>query len=80
MKSKAFGFTLLSFIVVAIIVLGQLSKSEAQEQSDWLIVYCNDAATWAAEEERNVPLNERTGQPDYKGIAEDHCPGMRPAQ
>ena len=42
-------------------------------------LYCEDAAIWAAEEARGVPLEERVGQPDYRGIADDHCPGMRPA-
>lgn len=66
-------------LIIALIVMGQLSKGEAQEQTDWLTAYCTDAAVWAAEEARGVPINQRTGQPDYKGIAEDSCPGMRPA-
>lgn len=68
-----------AFMILAVTVLGQLSQSEAEEQSDWLVSYCTDAAIWAAEEARGVPLEKRTGQPDYKGIAEEHCPGMRPA-
>lgn len=68
-----------AFMILAVTVLGQLSQGEAEEQSDWLVSYCRDAAIWAAEEARGVPLEKRTGQPDYKGIAEEHCPGMRPA-
>lgn len=41
--------------------------------------YCTDAALWAAEEARGVPLNRRRGQPDYDDIAAEQCPGMRPA-
>lgn len=65
--------------IAAVLVMGQLSKGEAREQEDWLISYCKDAAIWAAEEARGVPLNQRTGQPDYRGIAAESCPGMRPA-
>lgn len=79
MSKQATKLLWAAFLFVALIVMGQLSKSEAQEEADWLISYCTDAAIWAAEEARGVPLNQRTGQPDYKGIAEESCPGMRPA-
>lgn len=79
MSKQATKFLWAAFLFVALLAMGQLSKGEAQEQADWLISYCTDAAIWAAEEARGVPLSERTGQPDYKGIAEESCPGMRPA-
>lgn len=41
--------------------------------------YCAEVAVWAAEEARGIPPERRTGMPDYRGIAEDHCPGMRKA-
>lgn len=63
----------------AVIVMGQLSKTDAQDHQEWLTAYCTEAAVWAAEEARGVPLNKRTGQPDYRGIADEQCPGMRPA-
>lgn len=66
--------------VAAILTLGHLSKGEAQDQQEWLTSYCTDAAIWAAEEARGVPLNHRTGQPDYRNIAAEQCPGMRPAR
>ncbi len=79
MSKQATNAAWAAFLFVALIVMGQLSKGEAQEQADWLTAYCTEAAIWAAEEARGVPLNQRTGQPDYRGIAEEHCPGMRPA-
>ncbi|MDC8443730.1 hypothetical protein JJO83_13665 [Halomonas aquamarina] len=79
MSEQATKLLWAAFLFVALIVMGQLSKGEAQEQADWLTAYCTEAAIWAAEEARGVPLNQRTGQPDYRGIAEEHCPGMRPA-
>lgn len=66
-------------LLVSVVAMGQLSKSDAQEEQEWLTSYCTDAAIWAAEEARGVPLNRRTGQPDYRGIAAEQCPGMRPA-
>tara|TARA_R100001039_G_scaffold28064_2_gene19435 strand:+ start:2219 stop:2536 length:318 start_codon:yes stop_codon:yes gene_type:complete len=79
MSKQATKLLWAAFLFVALLVMGQLSKSEAQEEDEWLTAYCTDAAIWAAEEARGVPLSERTGQPDYKGIAEEQCPGMRPA-
>lgn len=79
MSTQATKLLWVAFLFVALLVMGQLSKSEAQEEAKWLNAYCTDAAIWAAEEARGVPLNQRTGQPDYRGIAEELCPGMRPA-
>ncbi|MFI8748880.1 hypothetical protein ACIGG6_02575 [Vreelandella lionensis] len=79
MSKQATKFLWAAFLFVALLVMGHLSKGEAQEQAAWLEDYCTSAAIWAAEEARGVPLNQRTGQPDYKGIAEESCPGMRPA-
>lgn len=79
MSSQATKGLWVTIMLVSIAVLGQLSQSEAEKQTDWLVSYCTDAAIWAAEEARGVPLEQRTGQPDYKGIAEESCPGMRPA-
>lgn len=66
-------------LFAAVLVMGQLSKIDAKEQQNWLTDYCTDAAIWAFEAHRGVPLSERTGQPDYRGIAAEQCPGMRPA-
>ncbi|PKG49640.1 hypothetical protein [Halomonas sp. MES3-P3E] len=79
MSTKTQRALLAGAAITAVLVLGQLSQGEAKEQDDWLTTYCTDAAVWQAEEARGVPLELRTGQPDYKGIAENSCPGMRPA-
>ncbi|WGI23662.1 hypothetical protein QEN58_09860 [Halomonas alkaliantarctica] len=79
MSNQAAKALWVAIMLISIAVLGQLYQREAEEQSDWLVSYCTDAAIWAAEEARGVPLEKRTGQPDYKGIAEEHCPGMRPS-
>ncbi len=79
MSTKTQRALLAGAAVAIVLALGQLSKSEAKQEAEWLTSYCTDAAIWAAEEARGVPLSERTGQPDYKGIAEEQCPGMKPA-
>lgn len=66
-------------VAIATLALGQVTQHDAERQQDWLTSYCTDAAVWAAEEARGVPLNQRTGQPDYREIAAESCPGMRPA-
>ncbi|RUR26809.1 hypothetical protein ELY33_17020 [Vreelandella andesensis] len=42
--------------------------------------YCADVAVWQAEAARGIDPLRRTGHPDYRGIAEEHCPGLRPAK
>lgn len=42
-------------------------------------LYCEGAITWAEEAARGVPPEQRIGQPDYRGIADEHCPGYRAA-
>ncbi|MCC5904127.1 MAG: hypothetical protein JJT87_19620 [Halomonas sp.] len=79
MSNEAVKALWVAIMLVSVTVLGQLSQREEEEQSDWLISYCTDSAVWAAEEARGIPLEQRTGQPDYRGIAEASCPGMRPA-
>lgn len=56
-----------------------VSDTDREVQQASLEQYCADAALWAAEESRGVPLAHRRGQPDYRGIAAEQCPGMRPA-
>lgn len=65
--------------LAALLALGQITQHDAERQRSWLVAYCTDAAVWQAEEARGVPLNQRTGAPDYRGIAAESCPGMRPA-
>lgn len=66
-------------LLSVVIAMGVLGKAESADQQEWLTAYCTDAAIWAAEEARGIPVSDRTGQPDYKGIAAESCPGMRPA-
>jgi|AntDeeMinimDraft_6_1070357.scaffolds.fasta_scaffold01428_9 hypothetical protein len=41
--------------------------------------YCADVALWNVEARRGIGPTQRTGHPDYRGIAAKQCPGRRPA-
>ena len=56
-----------------------LHSWDAQAEQAATEAYCHDVATWLAEEARGIHPLHRTGQPDYRGIAADVCPGLRPA-
>lgn len=69
---------------IALIVLGLTmvlaANLGAADKDSLHRTYCHEVAVWAAEEARGVEPLERTGMPDYRGIAEEHCPGLRPAR
>ncbi|QTP60899.1 hypothetical protein HNO53_20595 [Billgrantia antri] len=73
--------TALAIVTVAALIaaMAWVTRHDEQVASASLEQYCRDAAIWAAEEARGVPLNERAGQPDHRDIAAEQCPGMRPA-
>ncbi len=60
-------------------VSGWLAATDRQVERASLKAYCTGVATWSAEAARGVPLNRRTGHPDYDERAAEDCPGMRPA-
>ena len=62
MSNQAAKALWVAIMLVSIAVLGQLSQREAEEQSEWLVSYCTDAAIWAAEEARGVPLEQQLVQ------------------
>ena len=41
--------------------------------------YCSEVSIWRAETARGIPAIDRTGHPDYRGIADQQCAGIRPA-
>lgn len=64
-------------IVGAMAALGRADHETQQAQH---LRYCEDVALWQAEAARGIDPHHRTGHPDYQGIAEEHCPGLRPAR
>lgn len=66
-------------ITAALVALGILGRMDAQDEARASALYCEGAITWAEEAARGVPPEQRIGQPDYRGIADEHCPGYRAA-
>lgn len=68
---------------LALIVLGLsmvlAANLGAADKESLHRTYCAEVAVWAAEEARGVEPTRRVGHPDYRGIAAEHCPGLRPA-
>lgn len=76
MKKSVLSAAALALLAVAFLVSANLG---AADKASLHRTYCNEVAVWTAEEARGIdPLN-RTGHPDYRGIASEHCPGMRSA-
>lgn len=67
-------------LLMAIGAMAALGRADHETEQRQLLTYCEDVAIWQAEAARGIDPHHRTGHPDYSGIAEDECPGMRPAQ
>lgn len=66
---------LLLSLIYAIAVTPTDSKAEAQFDKK----YCEAVAIWLAQKDRGLEPKERNGHSDYKKIAADVCPGLKPA-
>lgn len=72
--------TLSSTVLVAIIGSMVLAASlDAADEKSLHQGYCTEVAVWQAEEARGIDPLDRVGHPDYRGIAAESCPGLRPA-
>lgn len=78
-KTNTKGALALAGIIAAMAALGAISKSDAEVRQQSMNRYCEGVAIWQAAGARGVPEARRLGQPDYKNIAAEECPGLRPA-
>ena len=76
MTSRALSLIALAAIIGSMIVATKLDASDNERMHRQ---YCQEVAVWAAEEALGIDPLDRTGMPDYKGIAAEICPGLRPA-
>jgi len=76
MPTRTLSLIALTAIIGSMIVASNLDASDNERMHRQ---YCQEVAVWAAEAARGIDPHHRTGVPDYRGIAEEHCPGLRPA-
>jgi hypothetical protein len=74
--NRAMWILLLAAVIAGI---GWLDATDRQAQQQAHIQYCEGVATWMVEAERGIDPLRRTGHPDWREIAEEECPGLRPA-
>lgn len=76
MKTKTFSAIALIALGLTMVLAANLG---AADKDSLHRTYCHEVAVWAAEEARGIDPLDRTGHPDYRGIAEDACPDIRKA-
>lgn len=76
MNKKTLSAIALMFLGLSMVLAANLGAADKESLHR---TYCAEVAVWAAEEARGIDPLDRTGMPDYKGIAAEVCPGMRPA-
>lgn len=76
MKKRALSAAAFALLAAAFLLSANLGATDKERLHR---TYCNEVAVWTAEEARGIDPLRRTGHPDYRGIAAEHCPGMRPA-
>lgn len=53
------------------------SRHDAEVEQASLQNYCELVAMWQYDASLGIEPFQRNGQPDYRGIAAEHCPGLR---
>lgn len=76
MNKKTLSAIALMFLGLSMVLTANLGAADKESLHR---TYCAEVAVWAAEEARGIPPEHRTGMPDYRGIAAEACPGLRPA-
>lgn len=65
------------FSFIGLAVAGAMDAPEPVETHKR---YCEGVAIWETQGRRGVDPYHRNGHPDWREIAADVCPGMRPAK
>lgn len=73
---KAALSVIAGFSFIGLATAGYMEKPSTEKTHE---TYCTGVAVWNAEGARGVAKLNRTGHPDWRDIAEEYCPGMRPA-
>lgn len=76
MSTRTLSAAALLVIIASMVLAANLDAADEQSLHR---TYCAEVAVWAAEEARGIDPLDRVGHPDYRGIAAEACPGLRPA-
>ncbi len=76
MPTRTLSVAALLVIIASMVLAASLDAADEQSLHQG---YCTEVAVWQAEEARGIDPLDRVGHPDYRGIAAEICPGMRPA-
>lgn len=76
MNARTLSLTVLVAIIGSMVLAASLDAADEKSLHQG---YCTEVAVWQAEEARGIDPLQRTGHPDYRGIAAEACPGLRPA-
>jgi hypothetical protein len=69
-------------LIALVAIIGSMvlaANLDAADEKSLHQGYCTEVAVWQAEEARGIDPLRRTGHPDFRGIATESCPGLRPA-
>lgn len=76
MNARTLSLTVLVAIIGSMVLAANLDAADEQSLHQG---YCTEVAVWQAEEARGIDPLDRVGHPDFRGIAAESCPGLRPA-
>ncbi|UTA78998.1 hypothetical protein J4377_13655 [Halomonas sp. XH26] len=76
MSTRTLSVAALVVIIGSMVLAANLGAADKESLHR---TYCAEVAVWQAEESRGIDPLDRTGHPDFRGIAAESCPGLRPA-
>ncbi|MEG3078525.1 hypothetical protein R3F64_01475 [Halomonas sp. 5021] len=77
MNGKTLSVIAILGLVTAMAWAGNADYEATQREH---LRYCERVAQYEAEVARGVPTEKLNGHSDFKNVAEEHCPGLRPAR
>lgn len=75
-QKQVLGMSVPVLLIAAMAWAGNTDYAEAEREH---LRYCERVAQFEAQAARGIPIKQRQGHRDHKGVAAEHCPGMRPA-
>lgn len=76
MKKKAYSALAIAVLFAAFAMAGTDSHQESERE---LMRYCERVVDHYVDKSMGLPIEQRRGHKDHRGIAAEACPGMRAA-